>query len=171
MSTARRNEERLLSADERELVERSHHPALAALSDSELADLAKLLRERRDRAGDIARRQRREMRGKARARGAQPAADDTGTRLKAGVLAQAMKRLNAEAARRKRKSAHAEMADGMRRALAMKQAAARPKRPSSRTAGKGMKSNPSARREQIADPREAGRVSQFVKNAQARRDG
>jgi hypothetical protein len=171
MTLNRKQEERFLSQDERDLVARSHQPEIAALSDADLASLRKLLRERRDRATDIARRQRRELRGKARPQGADPARDDTGSKLKQSLLAQAMKRLNSEATRRRKKAARGELAANMRRALAMKQAAARPSRPKSRTAGKGMKSRPSGKSEQIADPREAGRVSQAGKQAQARRDG
>ncbi len=170
MTLTRKQEERYLSQDERDLVARSHQPEIAALSDEDLAGLRKLLRERRDRATGIARRQRRELRGKAGAKGAAPARDDAGSKLKQSLLAQAMKRLNSEATRRRKKAARSELAANMRRALAMKQAAAKPSRPKSRTAGKGMKSSPSRKAEQIADPREAGRVSQFVKQGQARRD-
>jgi len=171
MSTSRKDEERFLSADERELVARTHHPEIAALSDDELGEVRKRLRDRRDRAADISRRQRREMRGKAPAKGSASAADDTGSRMKVAVLAQAMKRLNSEAGRRDVKAARARHIEGMRRALDLKRSAPKPNRPVSRTAGKGMKDNPSDRTEQITDPREVGRVSQFVKQGQARRDG
>ncbi len=170
MTLARKVEERSLSAEERELVVQTHQPGIAALPDDELAKLRKLVRERRDRAMDISRHQRREMRGKAAPRGTVPAADNSGSRLKVSLLAQAMKRLNKEAARRSRLAARAELVDNMRRALAMKQAAGLPPRPVSRTARKGMTSKPSRRAEQITDPREVGRVSQFVKQGQARRD-
>jgi hypothetical protein len=100
MTMTRKDEERYLSAEERELVARTHQPGIAALSGDELAALRKLVRERRDRATDIARRQRREMRGKAQSKGAEPAAANTGSKLKASLLAQATKRLNSELARR-----------------------------------------------------------------------
>ncbi len=100
MTLARKVEERSLSAEERELVVQTHQPGIAALPDDELAKLRKLVRDRRDRAVDISRHQRREMRGKAAPRGAVPAADSSGSRLKVSLLAQAMKRLNKEAARR-----------------------------------------------------------------------
>jgi hypothetical protein len=170
MTLTRKQEERFLSAEERELVERTHHPAIAGLPDDELANLRKLVRERRDRATGISRRQRREMRGKAAPKGAAPASGNEGSMMKVGLLAQAMKRLNRESSRRQKISARSELTVNMRKALAMKRAAAKPKRPASRTAGKGMADNPNQKAEQITDPREVGRVSQFVKVGQARRD-
>ncbi|MCW5724590.1 MAG: hypothetical protein KIS81_06500 [Maricaulaceae bacterium] len=171
MTTARKEEDQYLSADERELVAGSHHPALGDLPDDELKKLVKLVRERRDRAADIARRQRREMRGKARPQGAKAASGDAGTRIKISILSQAMKRLNSEASRRNKKAARAELAGNMRKALEMKKAAAAAKRPASQTASKGMKKNPNRKNEQLSDPREVGRVSQQIKKAQAKRDG
>ena len=170
MTVSRKDEARYLDKDERALVDSTHHPAITNLADKDLADLKKRVRERRDRARDIASRQRREMRGKARPQGAEAATGNEGSKLKLVVLAQAMKRLNSEAARRQRKGARAEMVEGMRAALKRKRAADGPKRPDSKSAGKGMKAKPREKREQIADPREAGRVSQAVKRGQARRD-
>jgi hypothetical protein len=170
MTLTRKIEERTLAAEERELVVQTHQPGIASLSDDELAKLRKLVRDRRDRAVAVSRHQRREMRGKVAPRGAVPAADDTGSRLKVSLLSQAMKRLNKETERRSRLAARAELVENMRRALAMKQAAGLPPRPVSRTARKGMTSKPSQRVEQITDPREVGRVSQFVKQGQAQRD-
>lgn len=169
MSMSRKDEARFLTGDEQELVDKSHHPAIGDLDEAGLRDLVKRLRERRDRARDIAARQRREMRGKARPQGADATRDDAGSKAKLAVLAQAMKRANGETARRREKSDRAAMVEGLREALNRKrsQGASRPK---SRTAGKGMKAKPSGAREKIADPREAGRVSQFVKQGQARRD-
>jgi len=170
MTLTRKDEERSLSAEELELVAPSHQPEIAALSDEALSKLRKLVRERRDRAKDISKRQRREMRGKAAPKGAAPASADAGSKRKVAVLAQAMKRLNNEATRRENKAAKAQLVDNMRRALEMKEAKERPSRPKSKTAGKGMKKSASEKNEQIGDPREAGRVSQFVKQGQARRD-
>ncbi len=101
MSRSRREEERYLSKDEQEFVEKSHHPEVRELSDSDLSELISRLRERRDRARDIASRQRREMRGKAAPAGAKPSADNTGTREKQAVLAAALKRVNKERERRR----------------------------------------------------------------------
>jgi hypothetical protein len=100
-------ERKLVAADEVELLEKSHHPALGALSDAELADLRKLVRDRRDRAQTMANQQRREARRKAEPRGARAAYDNSGTLRKADVLAGAMRRINGEIVRRAEKAARA----------------------------------------------------------------
>ena len=100
MGRSRKVEERVLDKDEKELVAQSHHPALKGVADGELSKLVGLLRERRDRALDISKRQRREMRRKAAPAGATPASDNSGSREKAAVLAAALKRVNKERDRR-----------------------------------------------------------------------
>ncbi|WP_075216049.1 hypothetical protein [Mongoliimonas terrestris] len=171
MANTRRAERRHLTDDEAALVDKSHYPALKDLADGELGDVLGQLRERRDRARTIAERQRREMRGKAAPAGARAASDDRGTRQKVTVLSAAVQRLNKEQTRRRSFAARAALVDNAERALEMRQAAFRPSRPGpGRTAGKGMRAKPSSRRERIAEPMEVGRVSQFVKAGQARRD-
>ena len=107
MAHSRKDEARALDKDEHALVEKSHQPEIGALSDGELIDLLKLVRERRDRAQRIARQQRRELRGKSGPRAASPATGETGSRRKLEVLATAVRRLNSEHDRRKRRSARA----------------------------------------------------------------
>jgi hypothetical protein len=87
MAQSTKSERRFLSDEERGFVSQSHHPALRDLAEENLQSLIKLLRERRNRAGDIARRQRREMRGKAQPSGSRLATDDSGTRIKRQILA------------------------------------------------------------------------------------
>lgn len=171
MSHTTKTEQRFLSGDELELVEKSHHPAVQDLPDSELSSLVRLLRDRRDKASDTAKRQRREMRGKGRPQGTRPATRNDGTRIKAEVLAAALKRVNRESERRRKKDAKQELVENAHRALAMRQAKPERKRPSpGRTAGKGMRKNKNEDAPEITRPMEVGRVSQFVKSAQARRD-
>lgn len=100
MSQRRRDIERLLSKDEQELVTQSMQPALAQLSTAELSSLSKRLRDARDRAQTISRRQRREMRGKAAPAGVRPASDNSGSAEKSSLLAAAMQRVNKETGRR-----------------------------------------------------------------------
>jgi hypothetical protein len=144
MSQSRRNEERLLSVDEQELVNQTHHPDLGHLNDEEFAGLTKRLREARDRARTISQRQRREMRGKAAPSGAVAATDNAGSVEKSSLLSAAMKRVNKEGARRHASKARTELVGNARRALAVKQMAGDPaaERPKSRTADTGMKSKP-----------------------------
>ena len=135
MSVSRRREQRLLDTNEAELVARSHRPDLSAAGDAQISELIRLLRERRDRARDVSRRQRREVRGKAAPSGSRPAADNSGTREKAALLAAAVKRVSKERERRRNTTA-----THSRRALAMKRAAGDPAegRPTSRTSNEGM---------------------------------
>ena len=72
MAITKKQELRALTESERELVAMSGVRAARALTDTELNRLVKRLRTRRDRARTVADRQRREMRGKARPRGATP---------------------------------------------------------------------------------------------------
>jgi hypothetical protein len=171
MSIPTATEKRLLTADEFETVARSHHPAVEALEKPELIALIRRLREFRDRSTDIARQQRREMRGKADPRGARPAADNTGTTRKKQVFAQALKRANRELARREDAEKRPTMGEIGRRALALKRANARaPHHPGGRSAGQGMRATPSRRRTVTMDPREVGRVTAQTARHQAKRD-
>lgn len=101
MAQTRSEEHRLLDKDEHQLVTRAHHPALREMGDGEVDELVKRLRERRDRARDIAGRQRRQIRGKSALTGARSVSDDTGTREKWALLAAALKRVSKENGRRK----------------------------------------------------------------------
>lgn len=137
---------RLLDKAEADLVARSQRGAIGALPDDELRDLATKLRERRDKARDGARRQKREMRGKAEPKGAKAATDNTGTKAKADALTAALKRIGAERTRREEKAKLPSQRSLARKALALKQRLLAAERPASRTAGKGMRSveNPKA---------------------------
>ena len=104
MARSRRDEARLLSAKEHELVEQTRHPAIRKLNDGELSDLVKRLREQRDRARDMSRQQRRELRGKSAPSGARPATDNSGTQEKGALLAAALKRASKENERRRREA-------------------------------------------------------------------
>ena len=141
MARTRREEDRLLSLDERELVAQSHQPNVKALSDGDVTELLVRLRDRRNRARDIAKQQRREVRGKSGPAGASPASDDTGSQAKGQVLAAAVKRVNKEVERRR---SCGELVSSARHALAMRQAAGEPHRLVSRTSSAGMMSIPNA---------------------------
>lgn len=147
MSRTRRDEARLLNTDEHELVAQTHQPELRELDDEALSDLVVRLRGRRDRARDIARQQRREVRGKSAPSGARAASDDSGTKEKGALLAAALKRVSKESERRRHAQARNSLTSNARRALAMKRAAGDPasNRPRSRTAGEGMQAVPNDR--------------------------
>lgn len=172
MAITRKEEARALSADERELVDETHHPALQALSDQDLSKLIALVRERRDRAQAQANQRRREMRGKGAPKGATPSSADEGSKLKLSVLAMAMRRLNNERERRRRMAAAVSQADNARKALAMKRAAQEEGNPghNTRHAHQGMRNAASGKRENLIRPMERGRQRKAASVAQAKRD-
>ncbi len=171
MAITRKEEARALSADERELVERSHHPILQELPDAELSSLVKLVRERREKAKAQADQRRREMRGKGAPKGATPAKEDDGSKQKVAVLAMAMRRLNSEAERRRKMAARVTLAENARNALAMKQASEQEGSGfNSRQAHKGMRQNVSQRRQNLMRPMELGRQRKAASVSQAKRD-
>ncbi|MGX5736582.1 hypothetical protein [Bosea thiooxidans] len=146
MSLSAKALERLLDKSEFDLVARTRRGKLAGESDDGLGDLARTLRERRNRARDIARQQRREFRGKAPPQGARAASDNYGTKAKADALTVALKRVGAEQTRRAEKLRAPSQRSLARKALALKQRGRAVERPKSRTARKGMQpvENPKA---------------------------
>ncbi|UFN50188.1 hypothetical protein LPC08_06065 [Roseomonas sp. OT10] len=161
----------LLSENEREPILRSHYPLLDGLPQEEVLELARWLRQQRNRNRDLISGRRRARRGKADARspGAE-AASERGLAAKKQVFAQALKRVNARLdtlnglKRRERNNAR------LRAALARRQGqeAAHPE--SGQTANPGLAPRKDRGIRVRVDPREVGRVSQFVRDAQARRD-
>lgn len=172
MAITRKMEARALDAEERDLVEKSHHPVLQDLSDQDLSQLTRLVRERRDKAKTQANQRRREMRGKAAPKGAAPSASDRGSQTKLAVLAMAVRRLNSEIERRRRMRAAIAHVDSARKALAMKQASQAESAPafSSRQAHGGMRNVASSKRQKLIDPMERGRQRKAAAVAQAKRD-
>jgi hypothetical protein len=173
MAITRKIEDRALDAEERDLVAKSHHPALQDLSDQDLSQLVKLVRERRDKAKTNANQRRREMRGKAAPKGATPSRSDDGSKTKLAVLAMAVRRLNSESERRRRMRAATEQVESARRALAMKQANADNGGAvafNSRQAHHGMRNMVSQKRQQLINPMERGRLRKAQAVAQAKRD-
>jgi hypothetical protein len=170
MAISQKDEARALNDAERELVEKSHHPAVQDLTDEELLDLAKLLRGAREKARTQAYQRRREMRGKSAPRGAEAARSDTGSHFKVEVLAMAMRRLNSEIERRRRLAAAVTLVENARRALELKQASRGPALPNSRHAHQGMRNVASGRREDLVRPMEVGRQRKAAATAQAKRD-
>lgn len=123
MAITKKQELRALSADERELIDLSGARVVKALTDAQLSSLVKRTRTRRDRARTLAERQRREMRGKSRARGATPVKADDGSQLKLAILTAALARLDAETARRGQVKAKAALVASAKKALSLKQKA------------------------------------------------
>lgn len=163
---------RLLTVSELEAVNLTQDPTIAQLPREELQRLSRYLKEARDRARDIARQQRREIRGKSEPRGATPARDNTGTVAKEHVLAQALKRVT----QRLRQRDPTESASPLQTTAVTKPSGGPPAPGTGRKTGQRSTSVKESRAKASKaptvrmDPREVGRVSKAVKSAQARRD-
>jgi t-SNARE complex subunit (syntaxin) len=155
MSVPISTEQRMLTAAEVEVVKQTHHPTIAELSQDALADASRRLRDYRDKARDVARQQRREMRGKASPRGAHPTRDSTGTSMKKQIFASALKRVSRELGRSAKAEQRAGQSEIARRALELKRANRVRHHPSAgRTAGHGMRAIPNPVPPTETDPRE-----------------
>jgi hypothetical protein len=171
MARSPKQEARALTADERDLVAKSRPPALQALTDAQLATLLRRTRDRRNRARTVAQRQRREIRGKAAARGATPSKADEGSKLKLSVLTTALQRLDAETQRRRRTKAKTSLVASAKKALALKQKAGRAATPSSLpSADTGLRGKARVTVKSHVPPSTRGRVRKQVARAQAKRD-
>jgi hypothetical protein len=170
MPRSPKQEARALTADERDLVAKSRPPAIKSLTDAQLATLLKRTRERRNRARTVADRQRRELRGKAKARGATPSKADEGTRLKLSVLTTALQRLDAETQRRRRVKAKTSLVSSARKALALKQKTKRAAPASTRSASTGLRGKARVTVKDHVPRSTRGRVRKQVARAQAKRD-
>ncbi|MEH6663357.1 MAG: hypothetical protein V7678_00775 [Brevundimonas sp.] len=117
MARSRKADERYLDKDERELCERARQPALREMKKDDLVDLARRLRERRNRARDIARDQRRSA-----SRGGKPVEGETGSDRKKALLSAGMKRVNRELDRRRAGDRSAAATANLKKALKRKRA-------------------------------------------------
>ena len=120
MNIALASERRLLAQNEFEPVVRSHYPLIEDLSHQELVDLARWLRDRRNRSRDIVRDRRRVARGKATSRGT---ASERGLSAKKQVFASALKRVNGRLERMRAATQRAEMGARLPVSIERKQAA------------------------------------------------
>lgn len=170
MSQPIATERRLLTAPEFEAVSRSHYPALCGLERPALVELARLLRDYRGKARDVARERRRAQRGKAEPRGTNPEVAPDGLTRKKQVFASALKRVNKELSRQTAAPEPESQGKNARRALAMKRAARVHRHPSRRTARLGMNPVESQAVPGTIDPRQVGSVSQQVRNHQGKKD-
>ena len=162
----------LLSEDEREPVLRSHYPALDALDLAATRDLARLLRDRRDRARDALHDRRRAKRGKGEARGAvNEPGSKRGVSDKKQVFARALKRVNghldALVAQEKRERNTARLRAALERV--QPQAPAHPA--AGATAAGGLRARAAKRRPAIVQGGRIGSVTKAGQRAQAARDG
>jgi hypothetical protein len=104
MARAKRDD-RLLSKEDQHLVKQTRHPVVKELSDRDVFEVVKQLRERRALAREVGRYKRRELRGQTASFGmpvtpGSAASESEGHRAKRTLLSGALKRANKEAERR-----------------------------------------------------------------------
>lgn len=161
-------EKRLLSKAEFAVVEQTHYPDICSLPKDELAEAVRRIRDYRDKARDTLRQQRREIRGKAGARGARPAQDDTGTSMKARIFSGALRRANREIARLEQEERRHGQSELARQALEQKRANRVRHHPSAgRTPRQGMRPIPNKDRTIEGVASEIGRASDVAREEQA----
>src|SRR5215475_2051245 len=123
MSVPCKFERSLLSHDEHETVRVTHHPTIYDLDDAQLRETKLRLRTMRDKERTAARQKRREMRGKAEARGGSFPGTAERPSQRMQVFASALKRVNKEIKRLRNLEAHAAHVEAAHRALALRRAA------------------------------------------------
>lgn len=171
MSVPCKFEQSLLSHEEFEAVRRTHHPAIYDVEAADLADLRSRLRKMHDKERTLGRQKRREVRGKAAARGASFPGTAEHPSQRKQVFAAALKRLNREVRRLHNLTARTSHVEAARKALALRRAANFVAYPAAGSAaGEGMTLRASTRRRRVVTGAKIGRVSQATKVAQAIRD-
>ena len=171
MTISAKSEQSLLTHDEREVVRVTHHPAILELAAKDLKAQQIRLRQLHDKERTMAWQKRREVRGKADARGGSFPGTAERSLLRKQVFAGAVQRLNKEISRVERLSARSTTAAGARRALALRKAGESVHHPKAgATAHKGMQSNASTATRTKVNPAKVGSISQATKKAQATRD-
>ncbi|HKA78892.1 MAG TPA: hypothetical protein VKD43_02620 [Xanthobacteraceae bacterium] len=171
MSISCKFERSLLNHEEYDVIRSSHHPEIYELDRAGLQALQGRLRQMRDKERTLTRQKQREQRGKAAPRGGSFPGTAEHPLQRKQVFANALKRVNREAARIRKLEARAANIDAARRALALRRAANFPAYPAAGdTANDGMRPLPSRRRATKVPPNRIGSISQATKVAQARRD-
>lgn len=171
MSVPCKFERSLLSHEEYETIRLTHHPAIYDVEAAELEALRPRLRKMRDKERTLGRQKRREVRGKAEARGASFPGTAAHPLQRKQVFAAALKRVNNELRRLRNLAARTAHVEAARKALALRRAANFvPYPPAGATANEGMVPKPSQRRRKIISGATIGRVSQATKVAQVLRD-
>jgi hypothetical protein len=172
MAMSRKDEQRLLSHEEWQLVAATHQPEIAALGRAELVDQRRQLRALRDRERSLAHEKRRIARGKAEPRGGSFPGTQERPKERKQLFAAALKRVNAGIERLDAAEARAALVDAQRRALALKRRPRGYRRPAnSPTAARGPAAVENAKGRTRVPGARVGSVSQQGKRAQAKRDG
>ena len=171
MSIPIKTEQSLLSHSEFEIVRGTHHPAIYQNDVAELKSLKTRLRDALGKERTLARQKRREVRGKAEARGKSfPGTAEQPQRRKQ-VFAGALKRVNREIDRLQKLEVRTAHIEAAHKALAMHRAGKFADRPApGQTAGEGMRAKVSSRRRYVVPGAKIGSIVRTTAVAQAKRD-
>ncbi len=177
MAVSRRDAKPLCTKAEFALANESYPPDVARFSERELRTRIGRARKLRDKYKDLAAKQAREIRGKAKPTRQKQPTGNTATVLKRDFFAETLERFEAKLGiverRNAREKAEAEQAKAqaaLKSALARKKSTS-PAKPASRKAGKGMKAVASKKREQFPNlPAMRGATRAAHARAQAKRD-
>jgi len=124
MTLAKREDERLLSKVEQELVAQTRHPIVTQLASDRLSQVITQIRERRNIAREIGRYRRPGFSGQSMTTDMDVGhRSHDGNRAKRTLLSAALKRANKETERRRIRNARFDLISNAKRALAMKKAA------------------------------------------------
>ena len=171
MSIPIKTEQSLVSHAEFEILRGTHHPAIYQNDVAALKSLQTQLRDMLGKERTLARQKRREMRGKAEARGKSfPGTAEQAQRRKQ-VFAGALKRVNRELDRLQKLAMRTAHIEAAHKALAMHRAAKFADRPASgQTAGEGMRAKVGPRRRTVVPGSRIGSIVRATAVAQAKRD-
>lgn len=175
MPLTEKDEKRVLSKAEYDFVQQTRAPAVDDLKVRELRDLVTQIRRYRDKAKDVSHGQRREMRGKKGPRGTAAATSNDAQTYKKQIFNNALKRVNRrlDAMESDKKRNHDLKA--AKKALESRQAMLAEREANhilneDRTPNRGPAEITSPKGTVFVNPMERGRVSQFVRDAQGKRD-
>lgn len=175
MPLTEKDEKRVLTKSEYEFVQQTRAPAVDDLGIRALRDLETQLRRYRDKARDVSRGQRREMRGKKGPRGTTAATTNDAQTYKKQIFNNALKRVTRRidaletGKKRKHDLKAAQKALESRQAM-LAERKANPILHNDRTANFGPIEITNPKAPALINPMERGRVSQFVRDAQGKRD-
>jgi hypothetical protein len=170
MTTSWKAERSKLSHEEAEMLKATRQPQIAGLSGEELGALVGRVRGFREKERTLTREIRRAISGRKTERGSSFPGNVEQPSHRKQIFAAALKRLNAEAERRRADAAREAATSALRQALKRKNAAQRSFPDPGRTAHRGMANLQSGRRHAVLDRADVGRAVHTTKVAQAKRD-
>jgi hypothetical protein len=171
MSLTRAIERSVLSNEQLDLVDKTHHPAIYDVDTKALRGLQKQIRAEKGKVRTLVRQRQREARGKSEPRGNSFPGNMEQPLKRKQALSGALKRVNRELERMRILESRTAHVDAARRALALHRSAKfESVAPSDRTPNTGMQPLASMRRRKIIPGSQVGSVSQATKVAQAIKD-